>query len=87
MNTQETKHETQYSDIKVSKQTEKVFNALAAWSTLFESIGKIDDLSSTEFEVEFFRPLYHVRETLDQYLISSIIAQQPVDRPYNYEVI
>lgn len=90
MNTEQNKrvNEQEFSDIKVSKTTEKVFAALRAYSVLFDAIFKMDDVAqSKEAQERYMKVLDAVRDELDKSLISSIIAQQPLQGAYTYDVI
>lgn len=78
--------ETQYSDIKVSKSTEKVLKALAAYSTLFNQATALDGLGDDEVE-QLANLLSPVRDKLDELLLQSICEQQSDTGNYTYKVI
>ncbi len=89
MDTQKERDNTQeYSDIKVSKETNKVLRALEQWSILLERAYEIGFVDDDRFESEFVDPLYKVRDKLEEFLIESITIQQHDCRGhYTYQVI
>ena len=87
METQKQETTQEYSNIKVSKETAKIFNALAKWSEFFSSLEGIDSISDIDFEIDFHNPMYEIRDMLDAYLIDSIIQHQNGVGPYTFKVI
>ena len=87
MNTQnETRvNEQEYSDIKVSKQTAKVLEALAAWENLFEKINAIDGLV-VDVEDNIIDQAYKLEGALQWYLREAVEEQQN-KIGYTYRVI
>ncbi len=76
MNTQnETRvNEQEYSDIKVSKKTAKILDALRKWGILFDSLVEVEEFEGVEgaFQAEFYSQLDDIRDRLNDKLLSSI---------------
>lgn len=84
MNTQDRK-EQEYSEIKVSKQTAKVLEALAAWENLFEKINAIDGLV-VDVKDNIIDQAYKMKDALQWYLRDAVEEQQE-KTGYTYQVI
>ena len=87
MNTQnETRvNEQEYSDIKVSKETAKVLDALAAWENLFEKINAIEGLV-VDVKDNIIDQAYKLKDDLQWYLRDAVEEQQE-KTGYSYKVI
>lgn len=76
MNTQnETRvNKQEYSDIKVSKETAAILDALQKWGILFDSLAELEKFEGVEgaFQAEFYSQLDDIRDRLNDKLLSSI---------------
>lgn len=85
METQKQETTQEYSDIKVSKETAKVLDALAAWENLFEKINAIDGLV-VDVEDNIIDQAYKLEGALQWYLREAVEEQQN-KIGYTYRVI
>lgn len=76
MNTEQNKRENkqEFSDIKVSKKTAAILDALRKWGILFDSLAELEEFEGIKgaFKAEFYSQLDDIRDRLNDKLLSSI---------------
>lgn len=90
MNTQTVtrENEQEYSNIKVSKTTEKVLVAMADICKFSDAVGKLEYIHDDVLE-EIDKHIFAIRNELEETLIHAILEQQQANTElgYSFKVI